>query len=72
MKIIKYVDQYKDRWNEFVKNAKNSHFFFQREYMEYHSDRFQDFSLIVLDEKKKLYLCYLQILMGIFCILIKV
>lgn len=41
-------------WNEFVKNSKNGHFFFQRSYMEYHSDRFEDFSLMIFDETDKL------------------
>lgn len=54
MTLVKYSDQYKIQWNEFVKNAKNSHFFFQREYMEYHNDRFEDFSLLCFDETEKL------------------
>jgi len=54
MRISKYTIEFKDLWNEFVKNAKNSHFFFQRDYMEYHSDRFNDFSLMFFDEKDKL------------------
>ena len=51
MKIINYSKEYKEQWDAFVKKAKNSHFFFQRDYMEYHSDRFVDFSLLVLNEK---------------------
>lgn len=54
MKIIKYDISYKNIWNEFVKNSKNGHFFFQRDYMEYHADRFKDFSLLIFDEKDKL------------------
>lgn len=54
MKIINYSKEYKNQWDDFVKKAKNTHFFFQREYMEYHADRFQDFSLLVLDEKEKI------------------
>jgi len=54
MKIVIYNSSYRSAWNEFVTNAKNAHFFFKREYMEYHSDRFRDFSLIVLDEKEKI------------------
>jgi len=52
MEIIRYTDEYKATWDEFVKKAKNSHFFFQRDYMEYHNDRFEDFSLFVFDEKQ--------------------
>lgn len=54
MKIVKYTIEQKNNWNEFVKNSKNAHFFFQRDYMEYHNDRFEDFSLMVLDETDKL------------------
>ena len=54
MKIVKYTVEQKNNWNEFVKNSKNSHFFFKRDYMEYHSDRFEDFSLIIFDETDKL------------------
>ena len=54
MKIVKYTVEQKNNWNDFVKNSKNTHFFFQRDYMEYHSDRFEDFSLMVFDEMNKL------------------
>jgi len=54
MKIVKYNINHKTLWDEFVKSAKNSHFFFYRDYMEYHSDRFEDFSLLFFDDKNKL------------------
>lgn len=54
MRAVKYIKEFKDLWDEFVKNSKNGHFFFQRDYMEYHSDRFEDFSLLVFDETDKL------------------
>jgi hypothetical protein len=54
MRIVKYTVEHKNIWNEFVKNSKNTHFFFHRDYMEYHSDRFEDFSLMVFDETDKL------------------
>lgn len=54
MRIIKYTTDNKNNCNDFVKNSKNSHFFFQRDYMEYHSDKFEDFSLMVFDESDKL------------------
>ncbi|PHR59449.1 MAG: GNAT family N-acetyltransferase [Arcobacter sp.] len=54
MEIKKYTNDYKPVWNEFVRNAKNSHFFFLREYMEYHKDRFKDFSLLIFDDNQKL------------------
>ena len=54
MNIVKYTVEHKNVWNEFVKNSKNVHFFFQREYMEYHNDRFEDFSLLIFDNMDKL------------------
>lgn len=53
-KIEQYSQQAKKSWDEFVQNAKNATFLFYRDYMDYHSDRFQDFSLMVY-RKDKLY-----------------
>lgn len=53
MKVIKYSLEHKSTWNDFIKSSKNSHFFFERDYMEYHSDRFDDFSIIIYDDKNK-------------------
>ncbi len=39
-----------DMWNAFIAKAKNATFLFHRNFMDYHSDRFQDFSLLVFDE----------------------
>ncbi|QBZ97818.1 GNAT family N-acetyltransferase [Flavobacterium sangjuense] len=36
-------------WNDFISSAKNATFLFHRDFMEYHSDRFQDFSLLVFE-----------------------
>ena len=41
-----------DQWNAFISVAKNATFLFNRDFMEYHSDRFQDYSLMVFDEDK--------------------
>jgi hypothetical protein len=41
-----------ENWNAFIGQAKNATFLFHRDFMEYHSDRFQDYSLIVLDKEK--------------------
>lgn len=54
MKLVKYDSSYKEIWDEFVKNSKNGIFMFQRDFMEYHSDRFDDFSLMIFNEKSKL------------------
>lgn len=44
--IVKYTREYKDCWNQFVLNSKNSAFLFLRDYMDYHSNRFDDNSLL--------------------------
>lgn len=49
-----YTDELMSAWNEFVDKAKNSHFFFNRNYMDYHRDRFEDHSLMFYDDKGKL------------------
>jgi len=41
-----------ENWNAFIGQAKNATFLFHRDFMDYHSDRFQDYSLIVLDDEK--------------------
>ncbi|MEO8516367.1 MAG: GNAT family N-acetyltransferase [Flavobacterium sp.] len=39
-------------WNAFVSEAKNATFLFHRDFMEYHDDRFVDFSLLVFYNEK--------------------
>lgn len=39
-------------WNTFVSEAKNATFLFYRDFMEYHNDRFEDFSLLVFQDEK--------------------
>lgn len=54
MQIIRYTSEYKESWDSFVKISKNGHFFFQRNFMEYHKDRFKDFSLLIKNEKQNI------------------
>ncbi len=39
-------------WNAFVSNSPNATFLFNRSFMDYHSDRFSDFSLMIFSSKK--------------------
>ncbi|MHC0445704.1 FemAB family protein [Flavobacterium sp. 3-218] len=39
-------------WNDFVAQAKNATFLFHRDFMEYHKDRFEDFSLLIFEDEK--------------------
>ncbi|ELJ3352501.1 GNAT family N-acetyltransferase [Campylobacter coli] len=52
MKIKKYNLNSKDIWNNFNKDAKNGLFMFDRNYMDYHSDRFVDNSLMFYEDEK--------------------
>jgi hypothetical protein len=41
-------------WNDFIAQAKNTSFLFHRDFMEYHKDRFEDYSLMVFEKAKLL------------------
>ncbi|AXT58367.1 GNAT family N-acetyltransferase [Aquimarina sp. MMG015] len=47
--IKKYQKEDYSLWNDFIDNSKNGTFLFNRDFMEYHSDRFLDFSLLVFN-----------------------
>ena len=44
--IKRYTPQEKTAWDEYVGKARNATFLFYRDYMDYHSDRFHDYSLM--------------------------
>ena len=50
--IKKYTDDQKIVWNKFNKESKNYLFMFDRNYMDYHKDRFKDHSLMFFDDDK--------------------
>jgi len=50
-KIRKYTSPDFLTWNSFIDQAKNATFLFHRDFMDYHQNRFEDYSLIVEDEK---------------------
>lgn len=39
-------------WNDFIDQSKNATFLFHRDFMEYHQDRFEDFSLLIFEDQK--------------------
>ena len=49
--IKPYHTQDKKRWDTFVQTSKNGTFVLQRDYMEYHQDRFEDASLLVFKDQ---------------------
>jgi len=52
MEIVQYDKKYKFKWDEFVDASKNGVFLFKRDYMDYHEDRFKDFSLMFYEKEK--------------------
>ena len=52
--IVRYTASHKYEWNQFVAQSKNGTFLFDRNYMDYHNDRFEDHSLLFY-KKGKLY-----------------
>ena len=44
--IVRYTADKKAEWDSFVRESKNGTFLFMRDYMEYHADRFDDYSLM--------------------------
>ena len=50
IEIIRYNEERKEQWDAFVRVSRNGTFLFERNYMDYHSDRFVDFSLMVFND----------------------
>lgn len=50
--IVPYSADHKRLWNEFVGASRNGVFLFNREYMDYHADRFHDASLLFYADNK--------------------
>lgn len=49
MEIKRYSSVCEGEWNAFVERSRQGTFLFNRGYMDYHSDRFDDFSLMAYD-----------------------
>lgn len=52
--IRRYTPADKSQWDRFVRDSKNGTFLFQRDYMDYHSDRFHDWSLVAYDDNGRI------------------
>lgn len=50
--IERYNKSHEAQWNSFVKASKNGTFLFDRNFMDYHADRFEDYSLLVFEDNK--------------------
>ncbi len=49
MNIVQYSVNRKEMWDEFVRQSRNGTFLFERAFMDYHSQRFTDCSLMVFE-----------------------
>ncbi len=52
MHILQYEAKLSNDWDYFIKSSKNGTFMLNRNYMDYHSDRFTDNSLMFYDDDK--------------------
>lgn len=50
--IKRYRKEFEETWNHFVDISKQGTFLFYRNYMDYHEDRFSDYSLLVLHKQR--------------------
>jgi hypothetical protein len=50
MKIIRYTEDHRQQWEEFVSNSKNGTFHVSRNFIDYHGTKFNDHSLLAFDE----------------------
>lgn len=50
--VRRYTADRADEWNQFVRASKNGTFLFDRRFMDYHSDRFRDHSLMVFRDHR--------------------
>lgn len=50
IRVEPYTSHHKQIWDEAIAHSRNGTFLFFRDYMEYHSDRFQDASLLFFDD----------------------
>jgi len=54
MLIKKFIKELSNAWDEFILNSKQGTFLLNRNYMDYHWDRFQDQSLMFYNDKNNL------------------
>lgn len=52
LSVLQYKSELKQQWDSFVSEAKNGVFLFYRDYMEYHSNRFIDHSLLFFKDNR--------------------
>ncbi len=55
VRLYRTVD--KKEWDNFVSRSHLATFLFQRDFMEYHNDRFSDFSFLIFDDNNLICIC---------------
>lgn len=48
IEIVRHEPSRRKSWDAFVRGARNGHFIFERDFIEYHGDRFDDCSLVFM------------------------
>ena len=48
--IETYESKYKSQWDSFIDVSKNATFLFKRDFMDYHSSRFEDSSFLIFKD----------------------
>lgn len=54
VEVIRYTSAHEPLWDAFVRASRNGVFLFERQYIDYHSDRFPDHSLLFFDVSHRL------------------
>lgn len=52
IEVVRYEKSKKAEWDEFISTSKNGTFLHKRDYMEYHADRFEDYSVLIYKKKR--------------------
>lgn len=50
IEVVRYDESRKEQWDAFVRVSRNGTFLFERNYMDYHCDRFVDCSLMIFND----------------------
>lgn len=50
--VITYSEAHSEVWNNFVAHSKNGTFLFHRDFMDYHQDRFEDYSQLIFEDSQ--------------------
>lgn len=57
LRVERYTAALSGDWHDVLRSAKNGVFLFERDYLEYHADRFVDFSFVAYDDDGPVALC---------------